>query len=85
MERLGQGGASISELARLLGMTLTGVKKHIRVLEAAGLVNSRKVGRVRECELGQARLQDLELWVEDYRQAVERRLDRFGQVLQQRS
>ena len=82
LERLSRGSASISELAEPLGMTLTGVKKHIRVLEDAGLVDTRKVGRVRECELGSGRLEELEQWIEDYRQAVERRLDRFGEMLE---
>jgi DNA-binding transcriptional ArsR family regulator len=82
LERLSRGSASISELAEPLGMTLTGVKKHIRLLEDAGLVDTRKVGRVRECELGSGRLEELEQWIEDYRQAVERRLDRFGEMLE---
>jgi len=84
LERLSQGSASITELARPLGITLTGVKKHVRLLEDAGLVNTHKSGRVRECELGTARLDDLERWIEDYRQAVEQRLDRFGKLLEER-
>jgi DNA-binding transcriptional ArsR family regulator len=83
IERLSQGSASISELAGTLGMTLTGVKKHIRVLEEAALVKTRKVGRVRECELGEERLSDLERWIEAYQQAVERRLDSLQTVLEQ--
>ena len=65
-------------------MTLTGVKKHIRVLEQAGLVQTRKVGRVRECELGPDRLEYVEQWVTDYRQAVEQRLDRMAELLEKR-
>lgn len=84
LERLSHGSASISDLAEPLAMTLTGVKKHVRLLEDAGLVNTRKVGRVRECELGNGRFEDLERWIEDYRQAVERRLDRFGEMLERR-
>src|SRR3954468_23322995 len=80
--RLSHGSASISELAEPLGITLTGVKKHIRLLEDAGLVNSRKVGRVRECELGRDRLENLEQWIVDYRQAVEQRLDRMAELLE---
>jgi len=83
LERLSHGSASISELAEPLGMTLTGVKKHIRLLEDAGLVNTHKNGRVRECELGTDRLEDLDQWIEQYRQAVEQRFDRFGLMLEQ--
>ena len=84
IERLSQGGASISELAAPLDMTLTGVKKHVRLLEDAGLVTTRKVGRVRECELGGERLEDLEQWITDYRRAVEQRLDRMADLLERR-
>jgi DNA-binding transcriptional ArsR family regulator len=81
VERLSHGRASISELAEPLGMTLTGVKKHVRLLEDAGLVTTRKNGRVRECELGRDHLENLEQWISDYRHAVEQRLDRFGEML----
>ena len=84
LERLSHGSASISELAEPLGMTLTGVKKHIRLLEDAGLVDTRKVGRVRECELGPDRLDNLEQWIVDYRQAIEQRLDRMAELLERR-
>lgn len=84
LERLSHGTATISELAEPLGITLTGVKKHVRLLEDADLVASRKVGRRRECELGARRLEDLERWIEEYRQAVELRLDRFGEMLERR-
>jgi DNA-binding transcriptional ArsR family regulator len=84
LERLSHGSASISELAKPLGITLTGVKKHVQLLEDAGLVNSHKNGRVRECELGRNGLDDLELWIEDYRQAVEQRLDRFERLLERK-
>jgi DNA-binding transcriptional ArsR family regulator len=84
VERLSQGSASISELAGPLDMTLTGVKKHVRLLEDAGLVNTRKVGRVRECELGPDRLGELEHWITEYRQAVEQRLDRMAELLEKR-
>jgi len=82
LERLSRGPQSISELAEPLGITLTGVKKHIRVLEDAGLVETRKVGRVRECELGPDRLEYVEQWISDYRQAVEQRLDRVAALLE---
>jgi DNA-binding transcriptional ArsR family regulator len=84
LERLSRGPQSISDLAQPLGITLTGVKKHIRVLEDAGLVDTRKVGRVRECELGGDRLENLEQWITDYRQAVEQRLDRMAELLERR-
>ena len=84
VERLSRGRASISELAEPLGITLTGVKKHVRLLEDAGLVHTRKVGRVRECELGTNRLENLEQWIDEYRQAVERRLDRLAELLEHR-
>ncbi len=84
LERLGRGSASISELAEPLGITLTGVKKHVRLLEDAGLVSTRKIGRVRECELGRDRLENLEQWIVDYRQAVEQRLDRMADLLKRR-
>ena len=84
LERLGHGSASITALAEPLGITLTGVKKHIRVLEDAGLVDTRKIGRVRECELGRDRLENLEQWIVDYRQAVEQRLDRMAELLERR-
>jgi DNA-binding transcriptional ArsR family regulator len=81
LERLSRGPQSITQLAQPLGITLTGVKKHIRVLEDAGLVETRKVGRVRECELGPDRLEYVEQWVSDYRHAVEQRLDRMATLL----
>src|SRR3954453_20645350 len=84
LERLSRGNASITQLAEPLGMTLTGVKKHVRLLEDAGLVNTRKVGRVRECELGGERLDELERWISEYRQAVEQRLDRMAEMLEKR-
>ena len=84
LERLSRGPQSISQLAEPLGITLTGVKKHIRVLEQAGLVQTRKVGRVRQCELGPDRLEYVEQWVNDYRQAVEERLDRMAELLERR-
>jgi len=84
VERLSHGSASISELAEPLGITLTGVKKHVQLLEEAGLVNTRKIGRVRECELGGEPLEDLEQWINDYRQAVEQRLDRMADLLDKR-
>jgi DNA-binding transcriptional ArsR family regulator len=83
LERLGRGNASISELAEPYGISLTGMKKHVRVLEDAGLVTTEKVGRVRQCSLGPRRLEDLEEWMEMYRRMLEDRLDRFAELVQQ--
>jgi DNA-binding transcriptional ArsR family regulator len=75
LERLGRGPATIGELAGPSGMSLTGLGKHVRVLEAAGLVTTKKVGRTRECRLGPGQLEDANQWIERYRQLWERRLD----------
>ncbi|MGH8958911.1 MAG: ArsR/SmtB family transcription factor [Acidimicrobiia bacterium] len=84
VERLGEGNAPISELAELLGITLTGTKKHVQVLEAAGLITTEKVGRTRFCRLGPRRLEDELGWIETYRRQLDERLDRFGELLVQR-
>ena len=81
LERLGRGSATITELAEPFGMSLTGMKKHVRVLEETELVATEKVGRTRLCHLGPRRLDDVQLWVETYRQMVNEQLDRFGEVL----
>jgi DNA-binding transcriptional ArsR family regulator len=81
LERLGRGDASISDLAAKFEMTLTGVKKHVLVLEEAGLVTTEKVGRVRTCRLGPHRLEDEMAWMMKYRQMLEARLDRLGEFL----
>ncbi|HEX8854006.1 MAG TPA: metalloregulator ArsR/SmtB family transcription factor [Thermoleophilaceae bacterium] len=82
LERLGGGSASISELAEPFGMSLTGMKKHVRVLENAELVSTEKVGRTRHCTLGPRRLEDLEQWIADYRRMLDERLERFGELLE---
>jgi DNA-binding transcriptional ArsR family regulator len=82
LERLGQGSATITELAKPFGMTLTGMKKHVRILEEAGLVTTVKVGRSRLCSLGPRRLDDARDWIETYREMLETRLDRFGELLE---
>lgn len=82
LERLGRGSASISELAAPFGISLTGMKKHIRVLEEAELVRTEKVGRIRRCELGPRRLDDVQEWTESYRRMLDERLDRFGEMLE---
>ncbi|MDF2708356.1 MAG: regulatory protein ArsR [Nonomuraea muscovyensis] len=73
--RLGQGPASIGELAEPFGMSLTGMKKHVHVLENAGLVTTEKVGRSRRCRLGAERLEDVMSWIRFYQRLWERRLD----------
>ncbi len=81
LERLGRGDSSISELAAAFEMTLTGIRKHVRILERAGLVTTEKVGRVRTCSLGPRRLDDETTWIAMYREALETRLDRLGEFL----
>ncbi|MGI8580147.1 MAG: ArsR/SmtB family transcription factor [Solirubrobacteraceae bacterium] len=85
LEQLGRGSATISELAEPVGISLTGMKKHVRVLEEAQLVTTEKVGRSRRCSLGPHGLQDVHGWVENYRQMLEQRLDRFGELLERTS
>ena len=75
LERLRRGPATIGELAEPAGMSLTGLGKHVRVLEEAGLVTTEKVGRTRECRLGPGRLEDATRWIERYRRLWEHRLD----------
>jgi DNA-binding transcriptional ArsR family regulator len=82
LERLGRGDASITDLAEKFDMTLTGMKKHVGVLEHAGLVITEKVGRVRTCKLGPRRLQDVTGWVEKYRQLWESRFDELDDVIE---
>jgi len=84
VERLGRGAATISELATLLDITLTGTKKHVQVLESAGLVTTDKVGRTRFCRLGPRRLEDELAWIENYRQLLDQRLDRLGELIERR-
>lgn len=68
LEQLMREDASITDLAQKFHMTLTGMKKHVGVLELAGLVTTQKVGRVRTCTLGQRRLEEEAAWIEAYRQ-----------------
>ena len=75
LTRLGEGPATIGELAEPHGMTLTGMKKHVQVLEDAGLVSTEKVGRSRQCRLGEERLDDAMAWISFYQRLWERRLD----------
>jgi DNA-binding transcriptional ArsR family regulator len=75
LDRLGRGPASISELAEPFGMTLTGLKKHVQILEEAALVTTEKIGRTRHCRLGPERLEEAVSWIEMYRRHWEHRID----------
>lgn len=81
VERLSRGPASVSELARPLAMSLPAVVQHLHVLEASGLVRSRKVGRVRTCRIEPRALGTAEQWIAERRASWERRLDRLGAYL----
>jgi DNA-binding transcriptional ArsR family regulator len=81
LERLGRADASITELAGKFHMTLTGMKKHVGVLEQAGLVTTEKVGRVRTCKLGLCRLEEEAAWIEKYRQLWAARFDELDKVV----
>lgn len=81
LERLGQGPASVSELGKSLPMSLAAVVQHVQVLEASGLVRTRKLGRTRMCSLDPSPLGSAERWIAARRAFVERRLDRLGQYL----
>jgi DNA-binding transcriptional ArsR family regulator len=83
LERLGRADASITELADKFQMTLTGMKKHIGVLERAGLVATEKVGRVRTCKLGPSRLQAETAWIEGYRQLWASRFYELDKVIEE--
>ncbi len=82
LERLGRSDASITELADTFHMTLTGMKKHVGVLEQAGLVTTRKVGRVRTCRLGLRRLEEEAAWIEGHRRLWEARFDALDKVVE---
>src|SRR4026209_2828008 len=83
VEQLGRADASITELAEKFHMTLTGMKKHVGVLEQAGLVTTEKVGRVRTCKLGLCRLEEEAAWIERYHQLWEARFDALDQVVEE--
>jgi len=83
LEQLGRADASITDLAQKFGMTLTGVKKHVGVLEQAGLVTTEKVGRVRTCKLGPRRLEEETVWLERYRQLWDARFDELDKIVEQ--
>ena len=81
LEELGRKDASITDLAGKFHMTLTGMKKHVGVLEKAGLVSTRKIGRVRTCKLGQRRLEEESAWLESYRQLWDARFDELDRIV----
>ena len=81
--RLSRGPASVSELARPLGMSLPAILQHIEVLQRSGLVRSEKVGRVRTCRLEPAPMQSVEQWIGQHRAVWEHRLDSLGDVLKE--
>jgi len=83
LERLGIADASITDLAEKFRMTLTGMKKHVGVLEQAGLVTTEKVGRVRTCKLGRRRLEEEAAWIERYRQIWDARFDELDKVVEE--
>jgi DNA-binding transcriptional ArsR family regulator len=82
LERLAVGPASISELARPIGISLPGVMKHVRILEEAHLVTTEKHGRTRECRLGPDQMEDATRWIESYRREWERRFDRLEAIIE---
>jgi len=82
LEQLGRAEASITDLAEKFNMTLTGMKKHVAVLEQAGLVITQKVGRVRTCQVGPHQLEEVTAWLEKYRQLWSARFDELDRVIE---
>jgi len=83
LQQLGRADASITDLAEKFHMTLTGMKKHIGVLEQAGLVATEKVGRVRTCTIGPRRLEEETAWIERYHQRWDARFDALDKVVEE--
>ena len=83
LEQLGRADASITDLAERFHMTLTGMQKHVGVLERAGLVTTEKVGRVRTCKLGLRQLEEEAAWIERYRRRWDARFDELDQVVEE--
>src|SRR5574339_101779 len=83
LEQLGRGDASITDLAEKFHMTLTGMKKHVGVLEQVGLVTTEKVGRVRTCKLCPRQLEEEAAWIERYRQLWASRFDELDKVVEE--
>jgi DNA-binding transcriptional ArsR family regulator len=82
LEELGRADASITDLAEKFHMTLTGIKKHVGVLEKAGLVTTEKIGRVRTCRLGAGRLEEEAAWIERYRRRWDARFDALDEIVE---
>ena len=82
LEQLGRSEASITELAERFQMTLTGMKKHVGVLEQAGLVTTEKVGRVRRCRIGTRRLEEVEAWIDRYHELWDARFRALDDVVE---
>jgi DNA-binding transcriptional ArsR family regulator len=82
LERLGRSEASITELADRFHMTLAGMKKHVGVLERAGLVTTQKIGRVRTCRLGRRRLEEEAAWIDAHRRLWDARFDALDKVVE---
>lgn len=83
LEQLGRSDASISDLAERFHMTLTGMKKHVGVLEQAGLVATEKVGRVRTCRLGRGRLEDAAAWIAGYQRLWAARFEALDEIVEE--
>ena len=83
LEQLARADASITDLAEKFDMTLTGMKKHVGVLEQAGLVITEKVGRVRTCKLGSRKLDDVTEWIEKQRDLWDARFDELDKVVEE--
>jgi len=83
LEQLGRADASITDLAEKFRMTLTGMRKHVGVLEQAGLVTTQKVGRVRTCKLGPRRLEEEAAWIDGYRRLWDARFDALDTVVEE--
>ena len=83
LEQLARADASITDLAEKFDMTLTGMKKHVGILEQAGLVTTEKVGRVRTCRLGVCRLEEEAAWIERYRQLWDARFVALDRVIEE--
>jgi DNA-binding transcriptional ArsR family regulator len=83
LEQLGRADASISDLAERFHMTLTGMKKHVGVLEQAGLVTTQKIGRVRTCTLSRGRLEEEMMWIEGYRRLWAARFDALDDIVEE--
>ena len=82
LEQLGRGESSITDLAEQFHMTLTGMRKHVGVLEDAGLVTTEKVGRVRHCRIGTRRLDEVTAWIDNYHQLWEERFSELDKVIE---